>query len=163
MAKASILVAYFSHSGNTRAIAEQIHERVGGDLFRIETVDPYPREYSAVVEVARKEQKASARPRLTKDVTNLASYAVLYVGYPNWWATMPMPVFTFLEGHDLSGKTVIPFCTHEGSGMGRSGRDIKELCPKSVVLDGLAVRGGSVRSAEKNLIEWLERLAVARK
>jgi flavodoxin len=86
------------------------------------------------------------------------SYDVIYMGYPNWWGTMPMAVFTFLESYDFSGKTIIPYCTHEGSGMGRSERDIKKLCPNARVLPGLAIRGGTVDRADKDLSNWLKPL-----
>jgi flavodoxin len=154
----SMLIAYFSHSGNTQAVASQIREIAGGDVFRISAVDPYPVAYDAVVEVARREQKNGSRPQLTDQVANMGSYGVVVVGYPNWWSTMPMAVFSFLEQHDLSGKKISPFCTHEGSALGRSLRDMKELCPRSVVLEGLAIRGGQVRTAAKDAAEWLRRI-----
>ena len=89
---------------------------------------------------------------------DMDSYEVIYIGYPNWWGTMPMAVFTFLESYDFSGKTIIPYCTHEGSGMGSSERDIKKLCPNARVLPGLAIRGGSVDRADKDLCELAKNL-----
>lgn len=83
---------------------------------------------------------------------------MIFVGYPNWWGTMPMAVFTFLEEYNLSGKTIIPFCTHEGSGLGRSVTDIKKLCPQSTIEDGLAIRGKNVKNAKEDLSEWLRKL-----
>jgi flavodoxin len=136
----NILVAYFSHTGNTRVIANQIHENVGGDIFEIVTVDPYPDDYNACVDKAKQEQDDNSRPELATKVENMDSYDVVFVGYPNWWGTMPMAVFTFLEEYDFSGKTIVPFCTHEGSGLGRSVEDIKELCPQSTILEGLQSR-----------------------
>lgn len=156
-----ILIAYFSHSGNTGVIANQICEFVGGDIFEIETVNVYPTNYNAVVKVAGQEQKSNHRPELKAKVQNLDSYEVIFVGYPNWWGTMPMAVFTFLEEYDFSRKTIIPFCTHEGSGLGRSAKDIANLCPQSKVLDGLAIRGSSVRNAKKVVSEWLDKLGMA--
>jgi flavodoxin len=104
----NILIAYFSHSGNTQVIANQIYESVGGDIFKIVTVDPYPTNYNAVVNLAKQEQKNDYRPELATKVENMDSYDVIFVGYPNWWATMPMAVFTFLEEYDFAGKTIIP-------------------------------------------------------
>jgi flavodoxin len=153
--KNKILVAYFSHSGNTQEIARQIHESIGGDIFEIVAVDPYPRDYDAVVAQARKELDEEYRPRLKTNVKNMEAYNVVFVGHPNWWGTMPMPVATFLSGYDFSGKTIAPFCTHEGSGLGRSVADIKGLCPQSTVTDGLAVRGGGVRKAQDEVSGWL--------
>lgn len=157
---AKSLIAYFSHSGNTEVIANMIKENVGGDLFKIETVETYPSNYNAVVNVARKEQDADSRPELATKAENMDSYDVIYIGFPNWWSTIPMGVFTFFESYDFSGKTIIPFCTHEGSGMGRSERDIKKLCPKSNVLSGLPIRGSSVYRAEKEVSRWLQKLGM---
>lgn len=156
-----ILVAYFSHSGNTRVIANQIHEKVGGDIFEIVTVNPYPKDYDAVVDQAKQEQEDNYRPELATEVENMDSYDVVFIGYPNWWGTMPMPVFTFLEEYKFSGKTIIPFCTHEGSGLGRSVEDITELCPQSTILDGLAIRGSSVETAQDDVSEWLREIGIA--
>jgi len=155
-----ILVAYFSHSGNTREIANQIHNKVGGDLFEIVTVDPYPTDYNACVDQAGREQRNNYRPQLAAKVENMNSYDVVFVGYPNWWGTMPMAVFTFLENYDFSGKTIIPYCTHEGSALGRSVDDIKKLCPKSTILNGLAIRGSSVKTAQDRVAEWLRGIGI---
>ena len=160
MTDTSVLIAYFSHSGNTQVIANHIKEIVGGEVFRIATVDPYPGEYEAVVEVARREQKNGARPKFSNQVTNMKSYDVVFVGYPNWWGTMPMAVFSFMEQHDVSGKNICLFCTHEGSALGRSMHDMRELCPRSVVLDGLATRGGNVRNARNDVRAWLQKIGI---
>ncbi|MBP2032079.1 flavodoxin [Clostridium algifaecis] len=154
------LIAYFSHSGNTEVIANMIKENVGCDLFKIETVEKYPSNYNDVVNVARKEQNADSRPKLARKVENMDSYNVIYIGFPNWWGTIPMCVFTFFESYDFSGKTIIPFCTNEGSGMGRSEHDIKKLCPKSNVLSGLPIRGSSVHGSEKEVSRWLKGMEV---
>ncbi len=156
----NILVAYFSHSGNTRVIATQIRESIGSDIFEIMAVDPYPSDYDVVVEQARKELRKEYRPKLKTKVENMESYNVVFVGYPIWWGTIPMPVATFLSEYDFSGKTIIPFCTHGGSGLGRSVTDIKELCPQSTILDGIAVRGRDVRNAQNKVSEWLRELGL---
>lgn len=124
------------------------------------TVDPYPTNYNAVVDLAKQELKDDYRPELATKIENMDSYDVVFVGYPNWWATMPMAVFTFLEEYDFSGKTIIPFCTHEGSSFGRSIDDITELCPKSTILDGLAIRGRNVKNAQKDLSKWLNEIGM---
>jgi len=172
---AKSLVAYFSREGknivssgdiidlpvgNTEVAARMIQEATGGDSFRIEAAKPYPEEYYETTEVAKEEQRSNARPELTAHVENMNAYDVIFVGYPNWWGTMPMPVFTFLEEYDLAGKTIAPFCTHEGSSLGRSVADIKALCPKSTILDGLAIRGSDVQRAQEQVSEWLCRLGV---
>jgi flavodoxin len=156
-----ILVVYFSHSGNTRVVANIINEKAGGDVFEIKTVESYPSEYNAVVEKAKKEQSANARPKLVTAVQDMNAYDIVFVGYPNWWATIPMGVFAFLETYDFTGRTIAPFCTHEGSGLGRSVKDIKKLCPGANVLDGLAIRGSSVHKAQNDVSAWLHTLGVS--
>jgi flavodoxin len=158
-----ILVAYFSWGGNTREIAGQIHQKTGGGLFEIKTVSPYPKEYRPTVEAAKKEQEAGARPKLAEQVGGMDSYDVIFLGYPNWWGTLPMPVFTFLESYNFSGKTIIPFCTHEGSALGRSVSDIKKLCPQATVRDGLAIRGGKVKRAQDDVTAWLRKNGITSK
>jgi flavodoxin len=160
MGEKHILVAYFSRSGNTRVIANQIHANVGGDIFEIVAIRPYPSDYDQVVERAGKELREQYRPELKTKLGNMESYNVVFVGYPNWWGTIPMPVATFLSEYDFSGKTIVPFCTNEGSRFGRSIADIKELCPKSAILDGLAVRGGDVKNAQNKVFEWLRELEI---
>jgi flavodoxin len=131
---------------------------VGGELFEIESVHTYPTEYDAVVEEARKELKAALRPALRHQPKDPRSYDVVLVGFPNWWGTFPMPVATFLTENDWSGKTLIPFCTHEGSRMGKSASDLAKLCPESNVLEGLALRGGSVKTAGEEVKRWSAKL-----
>lgn len=153
-----VLVAYFSHSGNTRAVATMVREVAGGDVFEIAATDPYPKDYEEVKERAKQELEAGARPKLKAHLANAASFDVIFVGYPNWWGTMPMPVMTFLTENDFSGKTVIPFCTHEGSGLGRSDDELARLCPKAKRLEGLAIRGRSAKDARGEVALWLRGL-----
>ncbi len=115
-----ILVVYFSYSGNTREIANQIHESVGGDIFEIQTVDPYPSNYDAVVKQAKQEKEWGYKPALKTKIENIESYDVIFIGSPIWWGTIPQPVVTFLSEYNLSGKTIVPFCTHAGSGQAQS-------------------------------------------
>ena len=119
----NMLILYFSHSGNTRNVAEQIHGRVGGDMIELKTVVPYPRDYNAVVEQAQREQQNDARPQIAAEIPNIEKYHTIFIGFPNWWGTIPMPFFTLLEKYDVGSRTVIPFCTHEGSRFGRSEQD----------------------------------------
>lgn len=166
-----ILIAYYSRKGNnyaggrivnlpvgnTEIIAKKISVLTGGDLFEIKTVQSYPDDYTEATEVAKDELKENARPELSEKIDNLNSYEVIFLGYPSWWGTMPMPVFTFLESCDFSGKTIMPFCTHEGSGLGRSEQDIKKLCKNTNVLPGIAVRGSSVANADREVVYWLKK------
>ena len=110
--------------GNTEVVARMIQKATGSDSFRIEAVNPYPEDYDQTTDVAQEEPRANARPELTAHVEDMDACDVIFLGYPNWWGTMPMPMFTFLEEYDFARKTIIPFCTHEGSGMGRSEKDI---------------------------------------
>ena len=151
----STLVVYFSRSGNTRKVVQLIHRQVGGDLVELKTLQPYPEDYDACVDQAKKEQEQQARPELATQIADMDRYRTIFVGYPNWWGTMPMALFTFFEKYDFSGKTIAPFCTHGGSRMGRSEDDIRRLCPKARVLRGLAVRGRSAASAGKDVEAWL--------
>lgn len=155
----NILIAYFSYSGNSRRVAELIQEKTGGDIFRIETINPYPTDYNAVVDQAKKEQEYNYRPKLTAQVDDVGEYDVVFVGYPNWWITMPMAVFTFLEEYDLSGKMVIPFCTHRGSGLGQSVDDIKELCPNSIIIEGLEIMDDE--EFEQQIDNWLNKIHIS--
>lgn len=157
----NILIAYFSKTGNTETIANMIAEQTGGELFKVETVTPYPDDYNETVDIAREEQDNDARPELSTHVEDMSQYDIIYLGYPNWWGTMPQAMFTFLEEYDFSGKTIIPFCTHGGSALGRSEEDIAELVPDAILLEGLAVSGSSVDSAQGTVEEWLNSLEIA--
>lgn len=164
MQTGKVLIVYFSHSGNTKAVAEWIRDKTGGALFRVETATPYPTEYNRCVELAKQEQQQNARPRLVGQVEALAAYNTIFIGYPNWWNTMPMALFTFLEENDFSGKKIVPFCTHGGSGLGRGPADIARLCPGAAVLDGLAIRGAAVADgrSEAAVETWLRSMGLAR-
>ena len=168
------LIAYFSRVGdnyvdgnvvnlpvgNTEIAAKMIQKLTGGDTFQIRTVKDYPVGYNETTEVAKQELRQKARPVLSSRVDNLDDYGVIILGYPNWWGTMPMAVFTFLEAHDFSSKTIIPFCTHEGSGLGRSEDDIRQLCPTAKLLKGISINGGSVQIAENDISAWLRKSGV---
>jgi len=142
--------------GNTEVVAEMVAAITGGDLLRLETVDEYPRDYHETTEVARAELRSQARPAIRVLPEGIETYDVVFLGFPNWWGTPPMAVFTFLDAYDFAGKTIVPFCTHEGSGMGQSERDIKAACPGARVLPGLAIRGGGVHGAERDMRRWIE-------
>lgn len=157
-----VLVAYFSHSGNTRELARQIGEATGGELFEIVPAKPYPTAYQAVVDQAKKEVNDGFRPELKTRVEDMSQYDVIFVGSPCWWYTIAPPVATFLASCDLAGKTVVPFMTHEGSRMGRSEEDIRKLCPQSTVPDGLPIRGGAVKSAQESVNKWVRGLGLSK-
>ena len=169
MSKTKSLIAYFSRAGNnyvggtiinlpvgnTEVAANMIQKLTGSDIFRIDTVKAYPEDYHETTDVAKQELRQNARPELSGHLDNMADYSLIYLGYPNWWGTMPMAVATFLEENDFAGKIIIPFCTHEGSGMGHSESDIRKLCPDASVLKGLPILGGNVQRAESDIVDWL--------
>ena len=158
-----VLVAYFSlRNGNTYNVAKDIHDIVGGDIFRIETTTKYPSAYRGVTDQAKKEQNDNARPALVKNIDNIKDYDIIFVGYPNWWGTLPMVMFTFFETHDLKGKTIVPFVTHGGSAFGRSERDLKDLCKDSTILEGLAVSDSHTDNAKSDVEAWLKGLGFAK-
>ena len=134
--------------GNTEIVAEFIQKAVGGDLFEVETVKPYSADYYACIEEAQKELRENARPAIKAYVQDLSKYDTIFVGYPNWWGNMPMSMCTFLEHYDLSGKRIVPFCTHEGSGMGNSERQLTMICKGAIVAAGLPVRGAEAAESE---------------
>lgn len=124
--------------GNTETVAEMVADMTGGDLFEVETVKTYPEDYYQCIDEAKAELQRGDRPEVKAYADDLEDYDTIYVGYPNWWGTMPMVMFTFLEHYDLSGKRIIPFCTNEGSGMGGSERDLKKICKGAKVCCGQA-------------------------
>lgn len=167
-----ILVAFFSRTGenyavghieqgNTHIVAEMIASATGGTLFRIEPATPYPDDYRACTEVAQREKRSKARPALVGDIA-AEEFDVIFLGYPNWWGDLPMCVYTFLEQHDWQGKVVIPFCTHEGSGLSDTENRLRAACRGASVLNGLAVRGSVAQNerekARKQVLEWLKQL-----
>lgn len=141
--------------GNTEIVAKMIAEKIGADLFKIEQVQPYAADYNECIAQAQEDQQRNARPELTSYLDQIEEYDVIYVGYPNYWSTMPMAVFTFLERYDFTRKIIKPFCTHEGSGLGKSIADIKKICPKAIVQDGLAIYGSSAARAQADVENWL--------
>ncbi len=149
------LIAFFSHSGNTRLIAERIEEITGGDLFEITSVNPYPRDYRASVEQSKRELAEQARPEISHKVEDFSSYENIVLGYPNWCGTMPMPVWTFLEQYDFSGKRIFPYCSHGSGGPGRSQFDLEELCPDAKVEKCFSVYGRSFN--DTFLREWVQK------
>ena len=143
--------------GNTAIAAKYIQKAVGGDLFEVETVKEYPRDYYACTDEAQRELREKARPALKIFPESIAGYDTVFVGYPNWWGTMPMAMFTFLEHFDWSGKKIIPFCSNEGSGMGSSERDLAKVCAGAKIARGLSVRGTETAQSEKKIADWAKR------
>jgi len=156
----NILIAYFSHSGNTREIANLIYDEIGGDVLEIRPVNPYPNQYNAVVEIAKHESVADFKPELEGYINDVESYDIIFVGSPVWWYTIAPPVKTFLSESNLDDKIIVPFCTHEGSGKALSFTYIKTLLSDSNVLDGLEILGSSAGDAQKEVSNWLNELGI---
>ena len=142
--------------GNTEVIAEMIADLTGGDLFEVETVKTYPADYYACIDEAKAELRQGARPELKAYPDSLDGYDTIFVGYPNWWGTMPMAIFTFLEHYDWSGKTICPFCTNEGSGMGSSERDLKKVCAGATVEKSLSIHGAEAVQSRDRVETWVK-------
>ena len=152
------LVLYFSETGNTQRLASIIYNEVGGDLRRIEPVNPYPTG-DALYDYTREERDNDERPEFQDLDINLDDYDTIFIGYPIWWYQMPMIMYTLFDEYDFSGKTIIPFNTHEGSGNGETFDDIRELEPNATVLDGLSIRGGNMSSDQSDVVRaWLQEL-----
>lgn len=159
VAGASIVVSNGEKMGNTEYIARLIQKEIGGDLFRIETNDAYPLEHEALVDQAADEQRDNKRPSLSSKLENPEQYDTIILGYPNWWADLPMPVYTFLEEYDFSGKTIIPFVTHGGSGFSNTRNTIADLQPNAQVSDNtLSLSRNDVASSESEVAEWAKSL-----
>ena len=151
-----ILIAYFSWGGNTKGVAEEIQRQTGADLFEITMVNPYSSDYNTVLDEAQRDQKAQARPELASQVENMEQYDIVMIGYPNWWASIPMPVASFLEEYDFSGKTILPFCSHGGGRFGQSLTAITKLAPNAAMGEALSVHYSGGSELSHDITEWLE-------
>lgn len=150
-----ILIAYFSWGGNTEGVAKEIQSQTGADIFEITMVHPYSSDYNTVLDEAQRDQNAQARPELANHADNMDEYDIVMVGYPNWWASIPMPVASFLEEYDFSGKTILPFCSHGGGRFGQSLTAIAKLAPNAAIGEALSIHysGGSELSGDVS--DWL--------
>jgi flavodoxin len=163
------IVIYFSRSGenyfggvlkniekgNTEVIAEYIQELAGADLFKVEPAVEYPAEYMKCIEVAKEETENGARPEIREALESIDGYDTVYIGFPNWWGTLPMAMFTQLEQLDFAGKTVKPFVTHEGSGFGNALKDLAKLCQGAEIKKGLSIPGANVYDVKDTVEVWI--------
>ena len=163
------LIAYFSRAdenyfggamryvkvGNTEIVCGILQKLIDADVFKIEMKEPYSPVYMTCIDEAKRDLRAKARPELVSLPDSIDGYDTVVLAYPNYWGTMPMVVFTFLEHFDFSGKTILPLCTNEGSGMGGSERDIKRTCPGALVKPGLSITGSAAAASEGSLRRWL--------
>lgn len=167
----NILIAYYSRKdenyvsgelkylsvGNTEVIANYIAKETQGDMFKIEQEVPYSKDYNECIEEAKNDQLHNNYVPLAKYLDNIDKYDIIYLGYPNYWSTMPMAVFTFLSKYDFKGKIIKPFCTHEGSGLGKSVSDIKKLCKDAIIKEGLPLKGSNVNNSYEEVIKWINK------
>ena len=166
-----ILIAYYSRKGqnyvngsiknlskgNTEIVAEFIQKTVGGELFEIDTVKNYPIDYTECTEVAKIEIQQKFRPELKNYLPSIDNFEKIFLGYPIWWSIPPMAVATFLEKYDFSGKKIIPFATHEGSGLGGSINYLKKICPQAEILQGIAIHGANAKNSENQVAAWAKK------
>ena len=170
---AKVLIVYLSRTNNTKTIAEIIHRNVGGKLVALELEKPYPENYMATVQQVVRENETGYLPPLKTKIDSIQNYDVVFVGFPTWGMKLPPPMKSFLHQYDLSGKTVIPFNTNDGYGIGSSFETIKELCPNSTILDGFSIKGGmdgngqavlskeeNRKEAETKVKQWLQKIKV---
>ncbi|MBO4235003.1 MAG: NAD(P)H-dependent oxidoreductase [Firmicutes bacterium] len=167
---ARTLIAFFSRAdenyfggsmkyievGNTEVAVGKIKDRIDADVFKIEMKEPYSPDYMTCIDEAKKHLRENARPELISIPDSIDEYDTIILGYPNYWGTMPMAVFTFLDALNFDGKTILPLCTNEGSGMGHSESDIKKACSQAVVKKGLAISGSKVESSDSQIDSWLK-------
>ncbi|MBR2775439.1 MAG: NAD(P)H-dependent oxidoreductase [Selenomonadaceae bacterium] len=168
-----ILILYYSRTGeeyglgnitkgNTEIVAEYLAKKTGADMFEIKPAKPYPDAYEPCTEIAKLELESNARPAFASNIDNLAQYDTVFIGYPIWWGALPRVVLTFLEANDFTGKTIVPFCTHGGSGLSGTERELADACPNAKVLSGLAIVGKSAQNdfptVEKDIDAWLTQL-----
>jgi len=170
-----ILIVYLSRTNNTKAIAEIIQRNAGGTLVALELEKPYPDNYQATVQQVVKENETGYLPPLKTKIDSIQNYDVVFVGFPTWGMKLPPPMKSFLKQYDLSGKTIVPFNTNDGYGIGSSFDTVKELCPKSKILEGFSIRGGTesdgrarltkveyAKEAETKVKKWLQGIKLSK-
>lgn len=156
----SVLITYFSWSGNTEQVAQIIQQETGGDLFEIAPATPYTNDYNELLDIAQQEQSDNARPELAGQVENWEQYDTIFVGYPNWWSDAPMAVYTFLESYDWDGKTLVPFNTSASGGFGRSLPGLEDSAAGASILDGISLTERTLGDAQGEVAAWLDELGL---
>lgn len=146
--------------GNTQYMAQVIQQNTGADIFRIQPTTPYPTDHEELLEAAQEEIRTNARPEINGTIENFDSYDVVFVGYPNWNADMPYIMYSFFENYDFSGKTIVPFMTHGGSGFSGTQGTIAELEPDATMLEGKAISRSSIENAEQEIIDWIDEIGL---
>lgn len=155
------LVVYFSWSGNTESVANEIQTQTEADIFEIIPAEPYTDDYNTLLDIAQDEQANNARPAIAEIVQNFEQYDVVYLGYPNWWGDMPMILYTFLDEYDFSGKTIAPFVTSGGSGFSSTISTIESMEPDAVVTEGLSLGSSEADDPAESVTEWLAKIGLS--
>lgn len=155
------LVVYFSWSGNTESVANEIQTQTGADIFEITPVDPYTDDYNTLLDIAQEEQASDARPAIAETVENFEQYEIIYFGFPNWWGDMPMILYTFLDEYDFSGKTIAPFVTSGGSGFSGTIGTIESMEPDATVIEGLSLGSSGAADPAGAVTEWLSAIGLS--
>lgn len=151
------IIVFFSWGGTTRGIAKTIQQKVGCDIFEIQLENPYSTSYNTVLKQAQADQKKQARPAIKNKIASFEKYDTILLGYPNWWASIPMPIASFLESYDITGKTIIPFCSHGGGRLGQSVSAIAKIATKSSVKNPLSIHYSGGSSLSSDLDAWLKK------
>ena len=169
----NVLIVYLSRTKNTKTVAEIIHQRIGGKLVELELKNPYPENYQEIVAQVSKENETGFLPPLKTKIENIEKYDAIFIGFPTWGMQLPPPMKSFLKEYDLKGKTIIPFNTNAGYGIGSSFETVKELAPESKILEGFSIKGGKEKDgilfvmegdkkvkAEKEIQKWLKKIGI---
>lgn len=156
-----VLIAYFSWSSNTKNIAEKIQDYINADVYEVILVNPYSNDYNTVLKESQKDKNIQSRPEIENHMDNMGEYDTIILGFPNWWASIPMPIAAFLEEYDFSGKVIIPFCSHGGGGVGQSLTAISKLVPQAVIGEVLSVHYSGDSNLNDDIKNWLEKNNIA--
>jgi flavodoxin len=160
VSKSKTLIVFYSWSGNTRGVAREIKKQTSFDMVELKLVKPYSDDYNTVLNEAQRDQHKQARPALKTKIENFGQYDTFIIGYPNWWASIPMPIATLLESYDFKGKKIIPFCSHGGGRFGQSITAIAKLAPNAKIGEGLSVHYSGGSSLKKDIADWLKKNGV---
>ena len=155
-----MLIVFYSHTGNAKFVSEHIQALTGADVFELTLVDPYPEDVNATIERANKERESGVLPSLVGKIENFADYDIIFLGSPNWFGTLSLPVMSFLNSYDLSGKTIVPFITFGGGGLMNTIIDLKALVPNATILEEFSASRDDVKNSQAEITQWLERIGL---
>ena len=160
VSESKMLIVFYSHTGNAKFVSEHIQALTGADVFELTLVDPYPEDVNATIERANKERESGVLPSLVGKIENFADYDIIFLGSPNWFGTLSLPVMSFLNSYDLSGKTIVPFITFGGGGLMNTIIDLKALVPNATILEEFSASRDDVKNSQAEITQWLERIGL---